>query len=222
MEDIAPKLLEAIRKDFLEILGDAKIQALTYMAAGDYAEEVGSALAEAFRRHLSADQLPDGRMFWNIADRVIRPMLEQDHKLVSAAAQEVQTALNKAAGLGLKAQAAALDQDRVDGILNRIVNSENFADIAWILDEPIKTFSRSVVDDTLQKNVEFQGRTGLRPKVIRRAESHCCKWCAALSGSYVYPDVPKDVYRRHASCRCVVEYDPGSGRRQDVHSKRWK
>ena len=62
---------------------------------------------------------------------------------------------------------------------------------------------------------------GLRPRVIRTAESHCCKWCSALAGTYDYPRVPKDVYRRHERCRCRVEYDPGEGRRQNVWNKTW-
>ncbi len=221
MDDIAPELLEKIRKDFLEILGDGEAALRTYPEAQDYAERVGGALAEAFRRNLSSAALPEGRLYWNIADRVVRPMLEQDHELVSAAAMQVQQALNEAAGLGLKAQEAPLDAGRVDGILNKLAAAGQYDDAAWVLDEPVKTFSRAVVDETLRRNVEFQGGAGLRPKVVRRAESGACPWCANLAGTYTYPDVPQDVYRRHTSCRCVVEYDPGDGRRQNVHTKRW-
>ena len=85
----------------------------------------------------------------------------------------------------------------------------------------MKTFVRKAVDDTLKANVEFQGKAGLRPRVVRTAESRCCKWCTALAGSYDYPHVPKDVYRRHQRCRCRVEYDPGEGRRQNVWNKTW-
>ena len=221
MEDIAPALLEAIRKEFRKILGDAKLKQLNYLGAEEYAETVGDAMAKAFQRHISADKLPEGRMFWNIADRVIRPMLELDHRLVSDAAVEAQQALNMAAGMGLKAQRAALDEDRVIGILNKVANAEDFSTVAWMLDEPIRTFSRSVVDDVLEKNIDFQGRAGLRPKVIRTAERKCCRWCSNLAGVYEYPDIPRDVYRRHENCRCSVEYDPRDGRKQDVHSKEW-
>ena len=27
--------------------------------------------------------------------------------------------------------------------------------------------------------------------------------------------------RRHENCRCVVEYDPGDGKKQNVYSKKW-
>ena len=63
-KDIAPELLERIRSDFLALLGDAQQEADTYTAAAAYAELVGSALADAFRRNLTADILPDGRLYW--------------------------------------------------------------------------------------------------------------------------------------------------------------
>jgi hypothetical protein len=71
--------------------------------------------------------------------------------------------------------------------------------------------------------VEFQGRSWLTPKVIRRAERKCCKWCSDLDGIYDYPNIPDDVYRRHDRCRCTVEYDPADGKRkrQNVHTKKW-
>ena len=62
MEDITPGLLKAIRKDFIEILGDAKIEQQNYIGASEYADKVGSALAEAFKKNLSSAVLPDGKM----------------------------------------------------------------------------------------------------------------------------------------------------------------
>ena len=230
-EDIAPALLDAIRQDFERNLGGRqravqlleKIQAggANYADAGDYAEEVGTALADAFRANLSSSILPDGRMYYNIADRVVRPLLEQDHALVAEAAQTVQQSLNTAAGLGLKPQAVPLNESRVQGLLDKISNAEQFDTVAWVLGEPVKNFSRAVVDESIRRNVDFQGGAGLRPRVIRRAEAHCCRWCSNLAGTYTYPDVPQEVYQRHEYCRCTVEYDPGDGRRQNVHTKQW-
>lgn len=220
-QDIAPMLLELLQKDFLDLLGDAAFSGGSYADAEDYAEKVGAALAEAFRCNLTADTLPDGKLYWNIADRVVRPMLEQDHALVADAAATAQQKLNELAGLNLKAQRAVLDENRVNGILQKAAAVENFEDAAWVLDEPVRTFSRMTVDDTLKANVDFQGKAGRSPRVIRTAESGCCKWCSAQTGTYTYPDVPQDVYRRHERCRCRVEYDPGSGKRQNVWNKQW-
>lgn len=229
MEDMAPALLERLQALFENNLSTSRAGALLekidagkagYADAGDYAEEVGRALADAFAFITGAD-LPDGRMYWNIADRVVRPLLEEDHALVSGAAVQVQQILNAAAGLGLKAQAAPLDEDRVAGLLNKLAAAVRYDDVADLLNEPVITFSRAVVDETVRRNIEFQGKAGLRPRVIRRTAGGCCDWCRQKAGVYTYPGVPKDVFQRHGSCRCVVEYDPGTGRRQNVHSKQW-
>lgn len=230
MEDIAPALLELLRKRFSELVAvNPKIRALykriqegnaTYADAEEYAWLVGNALSKAFGENISSAVLPDGRMYYNIADRVLRPMLEEDHGLIADAAVLVQTALNEKAGIGIKAQTVAVNTDRIQGILDKVSDAPAFDDVAWVLDAPVKNFSQAVVDDTIRANVNFQGQTGLRPKIIRKSERKCCDWCANLAGEYDYPDVPDDVYRRHENCRCTVEYDPGQGRRQNVHTKR--
>lgn len=169
-QDIAPALLGRIRADFLRLLRNTAPSAATYPAALDYADLVGGALAEAFRLHLSADTLPDGRMYWNIADRVLRPLLEEDHALVADAAAAVQQQLNEAAGLRLLAQRVPVDEDRIDGILNKVCAAEHYEDVAYMLDEPVRTFSRMAVDDTLKANVQFQGPG--RSASPRRAAHH--------------------------------------------------
>ncbi|NLS85761.1 MAG: hypothetical protein GXZ14_09255 [Ruminococcaceae bacterium] len=164
-------------------------------------------------------------MYYNIAEKVIAPLLGDDHALVSDAAVQVQQALNTAAGVGLKAQTAPLDTDRVQGILNKVSSAPTYDDVAWVLYTPIKTFSQTIVDETLKRNAEFQSTVGLRPKIIRKAERKCCEFCSKLEGEYTYPrDVPHDVYVRHNNCRCLVEYDPGTfgaGLRQNVWTKKW-
>lgn len=230
MEDIAPQLLELLQKRFSEKISvNPKIRTMfkriqeggaTYADVGEYAWMIGQALAEVFRENLSSEVLPDGRMYFNIADRILRPLLEEDHAIVSEAAAMVQTALNQKANIGIKAQTVPVNKDRIDGIVNKVSESDTFDSVSWVLDEPVKNFSMNVVDETLRANVNFQGRSGLTPKVIRRAERKCCEWCSNLAGVYDYP-VDREVYQRHERCRCIVEYEPGDGRRQNVHTKRW-
>ena len=148
-------------------------------------------------------------------------MLDRDHALIAEAAQTVQQALNTAAGLGLKPQAVPLNESMVNGLLNKVSAAPDFDKVAWVLNEPVLTFSRAIVDESIRRNVDFQGKSGLRPRIIRTAESGACPWCRAVTGTFEYPDVPDNVYRRHERCRCIVEYDPGSGRRQNVHTKQW-
>lgn len=231
--DIAPELLKTLQDDFNQrIAGNKKLAEIyekvnsgtaTYREANEFALQVGNTLAEVFRDNVSADVLPDGRMYYNIADRVIRPMMIADHTLISSTCFQVQTRLDQMAHIGIMAQEAELNEDKVNGIINKVSAAERYEDVAWVLDEPIKTFSQSIVDDSIRVNVDFQGKSGLYPKIVRTSAGGCCEWCEEVAGTYRYPDVPKDVYRRHAHCRCMVDYDPadGKGQRQNVHDKTW-
>ncbi len=232
MDDIAPGLLEKLRKTLSENLeSDKKAGNLrkkieqgtaNYETAGDYADRAGKALAEAFDSCLSDDVLPDGKMHWNIAERVLQPVFKDDYEILSDAAVKVQQSLNSKAKIGLKAQKAEMDESMVSGVMNKIASTEKYSESAYVLKEASDTFSRSVVDNTLKANIEFQGKAGRKPRIIRTPASGCCEWCAGLAGTYSYPDTPKDVYARHNNCNCIVEYDPGSGSsRQNVHTKQW-
>ena len=214
--DIGPALLAKIKADFVRILGNARVTAKTYIGAADYAETVGEALAQAFQLNVSSSVLPNGKLYQNIAESIIRPMMQNNYELVSSATIEVQQVLNNAANLSIKPQVAPINNEKITGIINRASSATRFDDVAWVLGEPIRTFTRSVVDDTLKKNVTFQGRLGLTPKIIRIAEPKCCEWCSNLNGVYRYPDVPEGVYQRHDRCRCTTDYDPGSGKRKSV------
>ncbi len=231
MEDIAPGLLEKIQKDFrARIAANPKVRALEssirggtagYADAEKYAELIGEALSQAFGNFLTAEALPEGKLYYNIAKRILDPMLKEDHQIVSQAAAMVQQNLNKQMGIGLKAQTAPVNQDRIDGIVYKVSNAESIENVAWVLEEPVKNFSISTVTDTLERNMNFQGRAGLKPRIIRRTNGKCCKWCSNLAGVYDYPIDGREVYQRHEYCRCTVEYDPGAGKRQNVHTKGW-
>lgn len=222
MTDIAPELLEKVRQSFeaeTVILKEEITKGVkNYEEAYSYAIKVGEALSRSFGMNITPEVLPDGRMYYNIADKVVRPMLRAEHELSSVAAVQAQRSANKAAGIGMKPQIAVFDEEKAQGIIDR-VSSQPYDEVKWILDEPVKTFSKNVVDHTLEKNVEFQGKSGLHPKIRRTAFGKTCPWCRALAGTYSYPDVPKDVYRRHSNCDCVTEYVDG-GKYQDIWSKK--
>lgn len=221
MTDIAPELLEKVQQSFEAETASIKEEIAkgvkSYEEAYAYAIKVGEALSESFGVNITPEVLPDGMMYYNIANKVVRPMLRAEYEISSAAAVQAQRSANKAAGIGIKAQVAEFDEEKAQGIIDR-VSSQPFEEIKWILNEPVKTFSKNVVDNTLQKNVEFQGKSGLSPKIRRTATGETCEWCQSVAGTYEYPNVPKDVYRRHANCDCIVEYIEG-GKYQDVHSK---
>lgn len=232
VEDIAPELLKKIQDDFHSMFDESEvISALyakvrdgtaTYMDANDFAVEVGEILSKVYKRNISSDVLPDGKMYYNIARRIINPTMKRNYELITSVTDQVQKALNDAAHIGVKPITPKLNQDRIDGIINRVSSADYFDDVAWILDEPPKNFSQSIVDDAIRANAEFHGKAGMSPKIVRKLAGGCCDWCREIAGIYSYPDVPKDVYRRHQRCRCTVDYNPGNGKVQNVHSKKWR
>jgi hypothetical protein len=231
-KDIVPELLANIEQEFdLRTFDSLKLKTAirqlrdktaTYRDVNEFAIEVGEILAGTLKGHVTADTLPDGKMYYNIAERILNPTMQKNYDLISNFAADVQTELNHKAGLHLKGQKPLLNKDRINGIVNRVSNEDDFSKIKWILDEPIVNFSQSIVDDAIKANADFHLRAGLSPGIERIATGNPCDWCKAVEGVYAYPDVPKDVFRRHGYCRCNVDYDPKSGRRQNVWSKKWK
>lgn len=231
VEDIVPSLLKKIKSEFegarldSEVLKDllSKLHhsKASYLDANQYAIEIGEILSKALGASLTNETLPDGKMYYNIAQRVLTDVLGRNYELVSDYTEQVQKNLNSEAKIGLTAQVPELNQDRIDGLVNRLASEESFDDVKWLLVDPIIIFSQSIVDDSIRKNAEFHHKVGLSPKIVRRVVGHPCKWCKSLEGSYNYPEVPKDIYRRHGNCRCTVDYHPGNGKKQNVHTKKW-
>ncbi|MBY5024582.1 hypothetical protein [Streptococcus suis] len=230
--DMLPDLLKEVRDKFEVSYGKSEVvrnafaelkkKKATYATANDFALEVGDILSEALSSSVTGDKVPDGKMYYNIAQRLLTDTLGYNFELVSGYTGQVQEDLNKSANIGLQVQVPEINQDRIDGIVNRLSSEDDFDKVAWMLQEPIVNFTQSIVDDSIKANAEFHYDSGLSPQIIRKEGGKCCDWCREVVGIYQYPKVPKDVYRRHQRCRCTVDYDPKNGKIQDVWRKLWK
>ena len=228
--DVLPDILKEVQERFERDFGKSEIvrnafamleaKKSTYKTANEFAIEIGEILSKALRASLSADKLPDGKMYYNIAQRLLTDVLGRNHEIVSGYASDVQKNLNQEAKIGMEIQVPELNRDRIAGIVNRFSYEENFEDVSWLLGEPIVNFTQSIIDDSIRENAELHHKAGLQPEIVRKSYFHCCEWCQEVQGSYKYPRVPKDVYRRHQHCRCIVDYDPKSGKIQNVWTKK--
>src|SRR5690625_1305644 len=109
-DDIVPGMLEKIERDFnrefnqsqiiKSILKDVEEGKGNYNKANRFAIEVGTILSRVFGRHITPETLPDGRMYFNIADRILNPTLRNNHKIIAELSAEVQEQLNKSINLG--------------------------------------------------------------------------------------------------------------------------
>lgn len=227
MSDIVPELLKQIQDDFQSGFDKSELIAglykkirdgtATYIEADEYALEIGNILAEVFKKNITSDVLPDGRMYYNIAKRILDPTLKNNYNLITEVAKQIQEKINKNAGIGIKAIKPELNLDRIDGLVDAVSSAEQYDAMMQVLDEPVKNFSQSIVMDSIKANAEFQYKSGLTPSIQRITTGKCCKWCQALVGTYDYPDVPRDVYRRHDYCRCKVDYVAGKIR-ENIHN----
>ena len=229
--DVLPKLLEEVKNEFELAYGESEIirnafaklkaKKATYRTANEFAIEIGKILSKALGASLSADKLPDGKMYYNIAQRLLTDVLGRNYELVSGYASDVQKNLNDEAKIGMKVQVPELNQDRIAGIVNRFSSEDNFEDVSWLLGEPIVNFTQSIIDDTIRKNAEFHAKTGMTPTISRHSTGRCCKWCDSLVGNYIYGEEPNNFYRRHQHCTCVIDYHPKNGKRQNSWTKKF-
>lgn len=131
MTDVVPELWEKIRRDFdrrvstdiwiRSFLKRVQDGAAASEDAAVYAGRLGRHGADALARHLKKESLPDGKLYWNIADRTIRPLLEEIHKRVNDAAVAVLAAENRKNGIGLKPMRGPWPESRVKDLIDKIV-----------------------------------------------------------------------------------------------------
>lgn len=56
---------------------------------------------------MNASALPDGKMYYNIADTILTGVLKDNYDVINSAAAECQKALDKTAGINITPQQAA-------------------------------------------------------------------------------------------------------------------
>lgn len=230
MADIGAELLKKIRAEFQNrCRADKYIQSVLKKIDGGTAKmeevallskQLGFRASQAIGAHVNIAVLPDGKMYYNIADTILTGVLKDNYDVINSAAAECQKALDGAAGINITPQQAAFPTERVQAVANA-------ASIPDITEEvmirrmtaPAQNITESFYNDYVQKNVKFRSDAGLDCYIIRNDHGGCCKWCAKLAGKYHYPeDVPKDVYRRHDNCGCTVTYLNGK-KAQNVWDK---
>ena len=250
MIDLAPELLEKIQKDFLKqynsdgtikkVLGLVKDNKTTYADANEYSIRVGEMLSNSYKKYLTDDTLPESRFWYNMATTIMQPTLENNYDLIVDVCESAQQTVNTASKVSLGYVQPALNQNKIDGFINKLSNTEVFSDVQWLIGEPVVNFSQAVVDDSIKANASFHAKSGLTPKIVRKLDSAetrtitrgkskirykvPCKWCEALAGTWNYLDMPdfiaNNIFRRHENCRCTVEY-VSDGKRQNVWTKKY-
>ena len=229
-EDIVPGLLANIEDDFKKsfqsddtlktLYGKVQGGTATQADGEKFSHELGRLTAEVFHRNVTPEILPDGTLYYNIANRIITPVLGNNHDIVCEVMKQVIERMNHDAGLGIKFQEPEFEFRRVHDLVWK-ASLDKYEKTQKMVETGLDTFTRSVADDCVRTNAEFQYEAGLSPRIERDTDGDCCSWCSDVAGTYDYKSAPKEVFARHANCGCTVEFLPGDGRRQNVHTKDW-
>lgn len=90
---------------------------------------------------------------------------------------------------------------------------------AELANGPIENIIKSYYADFVEINIRARADAGIKQMVIREALGGCCEWCQKLVGIYEYGKHPKDIFKRHDNCTCLVTFKDEEGY-TDVWSKK--
>jgi len=150
-------------------------------------------------------------------------LLRDRHKDINGLFDIAQRSLDKKAGLSIAPQHVPFDEERAKQIGTSLTDKTvPEATIQRRAKSATANATRSMHDDCIEANAKFRAKAGLQCYITRTTDGSCCKWCTQMAGRYEYGSEPKNVYRRHDNCGCMVTYENGR-KRQNVWSKKtWK
>ena len=221
MNDIGKELYERVRADFERRLKSDKRPPKDMRGVSDYSARVGRYLAEAIAANVTEDALPDGRLYYNIAESILEPSLRTNYELVNDTAAEVQRLLDERQGLRIKPARADYPEERVHAVIGAASEEGiEFGKALRRMTSPAENITQSFADDFMQANAAQRSRAGFDTFIERQGGLNCCPWCAGLVGVFAYPKgLPKEVFARHDNCTCSVTYGTKGGARQNVWAK---
>lgn len=129
-KDIAPQLASNINNTFNSMIAaDAVIKGFNAKLANEtatqrdvfnYAQRVARHAASSLSFSITPEVLPDRRIYWNIATRTIKPLLQRVHEMINDAANAVQSIEDGKASIGIKPKSAPFPDDRISDLLNKL------------------------------------------------------------------------------------------------------
>ncbi len=210
MNDEDRKILEAVKgrlkegtegskrlKAFREQLED---RAATMLTAREYARELGR-IAEEVMSEFAADFVAaeDGY-------DAVMGALEAVSGPVSGFAAEVQQSINEREKVRIRGIEAPFNRNKASGIAHNVSNAETEEIAQKAINGPVRTFTESAVNDTIEANAGFLQEAGMESIVTRNGGAKCCAWCEKREGSFVYGKQPGDFFQQHENCTCTITF----------------
>lgn len=212
--DVSPSILNAVINDFEKkyksskevnkLLVKIENGTASYVDSYKFAQKVSDFLNYAIKKNMTGEALPNGKLYYHIAESVLTPVLKNNHALVTSYAKEVHTIMNQIEDVPFKGRPSKVNADRIEGICSEFSRADTFESAE--LADSIENYTLSCVDDTIKENAMFLNNLGYSEVVERRADNGACKWCRSLEGTYDYsPNMDNTVFKRHKCCRCTIE-----------------
>lgn len=235
-KDIGAELLAKIRREFnlvtskdenakhiQAILRKVEDETATMEDVSRFTQGVGQRLSEIIRKNVTQDALPDGKMYYNIADTILQGTLRDNYELINLIASQVQKKLDEKLNITIKPQQAEFPKERVHQLVNGVsAPTDDFSTVQRRMISPVENVNYSMYTDYVEKNARVRNDAGINCYIIRDDHSGCCEWCAKRAGKYRYPaEVPKDIYRRHDNCGCTVTFVSDRGMQNVWSKKSW-
>ena len=171
----------------------------------DFAQATGTVLKKVFEKSIT--ESPKAFTDEQLIAEILRDIFGDNYDLINSVAENIQKQLDKAAGIGIKPQRADFSSERIEN-LAKVTAQKDLTDKTALSEftASVENINGSIFTDYVKTNADFRSKAGLKVYVIRSHHSKCCAWRSKLAGKYVYPDVPKDVWRRHKRCTCEITY----------------
>lgn len=171
----------------------------------DFAQATGTVLKKVFEKSIT--ESPKAFTDEQLIAEILGDIFGDNYDLINSVAENIQKQLDKVAGIGIKPQRSDFPSERIEN-LAKVTAQKDLTDKTSLSEftASVENINGSIFTDYVKTNADFRSKAGLRVYVIRSDHSKCCAWCSKLAGKYVYPDVPKDVWRRHKRCTCEITY----------------
>ena len=134
MEDIAPELYKKIQADFTTaVRNDGTIKALvnkgnkTPLSNKELTlidTRLGEHASKALQKTLTVENLPDGRLYYNIAERTVKPIMEQIYTTSNTLAVKAMQLKDRAAGINIAVARGMDPSGRIHELLDFAANSK--------------------------------------------------------------------------------------------------
>lgn len=130
-KDIVPELLEKIVNEYKRQVKKNKFittfhKRLENRTAKDsevslYGNELGDCASKAFLKYVVPDNLPEGKLYWNIAERIIETLLKDVYERVNNAAEVVQKTKDESGNINIKPQHAPFPKGKIHGLIDKAI-----------------------------------------------------------------------------------------------------